>query len=221
MRDGGSGARRGWFTTLLRSSYFAPLILAVIVVLVVGIVVPLFALAGAYSRSHDAQNRIVTTGQGRTGNGDQIEACVLGAVILGAVILGAVVSSGVYALPRGSRVHDLVAGAGGATTDADLARVSLAQVSLAQVSLAGELADGGTVYIPRVGETIPPTLGGKLHINTANERDFRYALGLSAEIAQRIVAYRTAHGPFTAISQLLLVPISQTTYDRIRLLVTV
>jgi DNA uptake protein ComE-like DNA-binding protein len=201
VREGESGARQGWFTARLRSSYFAPLILAVIVVLIVGIAVQLLALAGAFPGSRAPQNRIVITGPGRTGNGDQIQAYVLGAVV----------SAGVYALPRGSRVHDLVAAAGGATVDADLARVSL----------AGELADGGTIYIPRVGETIPPTLGGKLNINTASERDFRYALGLSADIAQRIVAYRTAHGPLTAISQLLLVPITQTTYDRIRLLVTV
>jgi competence protein ComEA len=92
---------------------------------------------------------------------------------------------------------------------------------LTRVSLAGALANGGMVYVPRVGESIPATLGGKLNINTASERDFRYALGISSEIAQRIVAYRTEHGPFTAVSQLLLVPISQTTYGRIRLLVTV
>jgi DNA uptake protein ComE-like DNA-binding protein len=60
-----------------------------------------------------------------------------------------------------------------------------------------------------------------LNIKTASERDFRYALGISADIAQRIVAFRAAHGPFTAISQILLAPISQTTYDRIRLLVIV
>jgi competence protein ComEA len=185
----------------LRSSYFAPLILAVIVVLSVGIVVQLLARAGAFPGSRAAQNRIVIAGPGRAVNGDQIQAYVLGAVV----------SPGVYALSHGSRVHDLVAAAGGATADADLARVSL----------AGELADGGTVSISRVGETIPPTLGGKLNSNTASERDYRYALGVSADSAQRIVAYRTAHGPFTAISQLLLAPSSQTTYDRIRLLVTV
>jgi len=201
VRDTGSSARQGWFAHLLRSSYFAPLTLAVIAVLIVGIVMQLLALAGAFPNSRAAQNRVVITGPGRTGNGDQIQSYVLGAVV----------SPGVYALPRGSRVHDLVAAAGGATADADLARVSL----------AGALADGGTVYVPRMGESIPLTLGGKLNINTASERDFRYALGISADIAQRIVAYRTTHGPFTAISQLHLVPITQTTYDRIRLLVTV
>jgi competence protein ComEA len=144
----------------LRSSYFAPLTLAV---LIVEIVVQLLALAGAFPGSRAAQNRVVITGPGTTGNGDQIQAYVPGAVA----------SPGVSALPRGSRVHDLVAAAGGATADADLARVSL----------AGALADGGTVSIPRVGESIALTLGGKLSINTASERDFRYALGISAEFA--------------------------------------
>jgi competence protein ComEA len=183
------------------SSYLTPLTLAVIAVLTVGIVVQLLAIAGALPGSRSGAGRIIITGPGRTGNGDQIQAYVLGAVV----------APGVYALPRGARIHDLQPAAGGATADADLTRVSL----------AGALADGGTVYVPHMGESIPPTLGGKLNINTASERDFRHALGISAEIAQRIVAYRTAHGPFTAISQLLLVPISQTTYDRIRLLVTV
>lgn len=201
MRDAGSGTRQGWFARLLRSSYLAPLTVAVIAVLVVGIVVQLLALAGAFPGAHATQNRVVITGPGRSGSGEQIQAYVLGAVV----------APGVYALPRGARVHDLVTAAGGATAYADLARVSL----------AGALADGGTIYVPRVGESVPPTLGGKLNINTASEQDFRYALGISAEIAQRIVAYRTEHGPFTAISQLLLVPVSQTTYDRIRLLVTV
>jgi hypothetical protein len=64
-------------------------------------------------------------------------------------------------------------------------------------------------------------LGGKLNSNTANGRGFRFALGLSAEIAQRVIAYRTAHRQSTAISQLLLAPISQITHDRMRRLVTV
>jgi DNA uptake protein ComE-like DNA-binding protein len=200
MRDVGPSARQGRLTRLLRSSYFTPLTLAVIAVLTVGIVVQLHAIAGALPGSRSGAGRIVITGPGRTGNGDQIQTYVLGAVV----------APGVYALPRDARVHDLLSAAGGATADADLTRVSL----------AGALADGGTVYAPHMGESIPPTLGGKLTSNTASEHDFRYALGISAEIAQRLVADHTAHGPFTAISQLLLVPISQTTYDRIRLLVT-
>ena len=77
MRDGGSDARTGWRTTFLRSSYFAPLTIAVIVVLVVGIAVQLLALAGAFPGSRAAQNRIVITGPGRTGSGEQIQVYVL------------------------------------------------------------------------------------------------------------------------------------------------
>jgi competence protein ComEA len=178
-----------------------PVTLAVIAVLAVGIVVQFLAIAGALPGARSSHAGVVISGPGISGNGDQIQAYALGAVV----------SPGVYALPRGARVHDLVAAAGGATADADLTRVSL----------AGALADGGTVYVPRVGESIPLMLGGKLNINTASEQDFRYALGVGSDIARRIVAYRAEHGPFTAISQLLLAPISQTTYDRIRLLVTV
>ena len=104
MRDAGSSASQRWFARLLRSSSVAPLtlaVIAVIAVLIVGIVVQLLALAGAFPSNSAAQNRVVITGPGRTGNGDQIQAYVLGAIV----------SPGVYALPRGSRVHDLVAAA--------------------------------------------------------------------------------------------------------------
>ena len=204
MRDTGSSARQGWFAHLLRSSYFAPLTLAVIAVLIVGIVVQLLALAGAFPRSRAAQNRVVITGPGRTGNGDQIQSYVLGAVV----------SPGVYALPLGSRVHDLVAAAGGATADADLARVSLA-------GRAGRWWDGlcsarGRIHSADARRQVEHQYGQRAR--------FPLCLGYQRRHCATqcgLVAYRTAHGPFTAISQLLLVPISQTTYDRIRLLVTV
>ena len=135
MRD----ARQGWFSQLVRSSYLAPLTLAVIAVLVVGIVVQLLASAGALPDAHSAHSRIVITGPGRVGEG-QIQAYALGAVV----------APGVYALPGGAHVHDLVTAAGGATADADLTRVSL----------AGALADGGTIYVARIGEALPLMLGG-------------------------------------------------------------
>jgi len=131
-----------------------------------------------------------------TGDSDQIQVYVLGAVA----------TPGVYPLAPNARVHDLIVAAGGATSDADLARVALA---------AG-LQDGQTVYVPHVGETAPQLLGGKVNLNTADERDMHNALGISLEIARRIIAYRVAHGQYTAVNQLLLVPISRTTYDKIK-----
>ena len=66
-----------------------------------------------------------------------------------------------------------------------------------------------------------PQAGGKLDINRANAEQMHDALGISLTIARRIVAYRATHGSFTAVSQLLLVPISRATYDRMKDLVTV
>lgn len=128
-----------------------------------------------------------------------------------AYILGDVRAPGVYTLASGARVQALVTLAGGALADADLTRVDL----------AARLADGQEIYVPRYGEKIPFTLGGKVNINVASADDLHNALGISRAIATRIVAYRVAHGSFTAISQLLLVPISQAEYDRIKALVTV
>jgi hypothetical protein len=72
--------------------------------------------------------------------------------------------------------------------------------------------------MPRVGESLLLTLGGKVNIKAAGERDFRAALGVSVEIAQRMVACRRAHGPScAAVSRLLFALISPTTYGRARL----
>jgi competence protein ComEA len=128
-----------------------------------------------------------------------------------AYILGDVAQPGVYTLAVGARVQALVAAAGGALDNADLTRVDLAAL----------VVDGQEIYVPRIGETIPLMLGGKVDINAASASDLHHALGIELAIANRIVAYRVAHGPFTAISQLLLVPISLSEYNKIKSLVTV
>jgi competence protein ComEA len=127
-----------------------------------------------------------------------------------AYVLGAVAQPGVYALPADARVDDLVRAAGGLLPDADVTRVDL----------AAHVADGQQVYVPRVGEVISPAVGALVNINTATAQELHNALGLSLTVAARIVAYRVGHGNFTAVSQLLLVPISRGTYDRIKYLVT-
>jgi competence protein ComEA len=123
-----------------------------------------------------------------------------------AYVLGAVAEPGVYALPAEARVDDLVRAAGGLLPDADVARVNL----------AAHIADGQQVYVPRVGEVVGPAVGALVNINSATAEEMHNALGISLTIAQRIVAYRVGHGNFTAVSQLLLVPISRSTFDRIK-----
>lgn len=169
--------------------------------------VALLALVGArlapalrMALSQPAQSAIAISGPG-----------VETATTITAYILGDVAMPGVYTLSAGARVQDLVAAAGGAGSDADMT----------QVDLAARVSDGQEVYVPRVGEKIPLTLGGKVDINVASANDLHNALGIQLATARRIVAYRAAHGSFTAVSQLLLVPISRATYDHIKTLVTV
>ena len=126
-------------------------------------------------------------------------------------MLGAVRRPGIYTLPESARTNDLIAVAGGALTTADLS----------QLNLAAALHDGQSVYVPVVGEALPLERGGKVDLNVASAEQLHNALGISLTEARRIVAYRASHGSFTAISQLLLVPISRTIYDRIKDLVIV
>lgn len=188
--------------SVLRSRYYVPGALVLIVVLVAGSAGALVLHAQGWTlpflRPH---GHVTITGPGVPGDTTEIQAYVLGAVA----------SPGVYALAPNARVHDLIAAGGGVTSDADLSRVAL----------AAPLSDGQTIYVPHVGEIVPLLLGGKLNLNTADEQQMHAALGISLDLARRIIAYRAAHGQFTAVSQLLLVPISRTTYDKIKDLVIV
>lgn len=60
---------------------------------------------------------------------------------------GAVVHPGIYPLPVGARVADLLTAAGGPTADADLDAINL----------AAKISDGERVYVPRKGEVAPPS----------------------------------------------------------------
>lgn len=122
---------------------------------------------------------------------------------------GAVRAPGVYTLPAGSRVIDAVKAAGGANSSADLTSVNLARA----------LADGERVYIPRRGEAPPAeaapggaggggasgSAGGKVNINSASESELESLPGIGPTLAQRIVDYRTQHGPFHDVKDLLKV----------------
>lgn len=195
------GALRAALARALRSRVFLAanaLILAALLVAVGAQVVPV--ARSALASNQTTRPAISVSGPGVT-SADHVTA----------YILGDVAAPGVYTLAGGARVQALVDAAGGALADADLARVDL----------AAPVVDGQEIYVPQVGETIPLMLGGKVDINTASAADLHHALGIQLATAVRIIAYRAAHGPFTAVSQLLLVPISRATYDKIEALVTV
>ncbi len=117
-------------------------------------------------------------------------------------VAGAVAANGVYRLPSGSRVIDAVQSAGGLSADAQPDAVNLAAL----------LTDGARVYVPRVGETVPPfvavaepvptTPQGPVNLNTATAGDLDSLPGIGPATAAAIVAYRDQQGPFASVDDL-------------------
>lgn len=190
-----------WLRRVLRSRLFAALGIASLMLLVTVTGMQALARMGNWPPQLVQPQSAVTVNGPGVGPSATIQAYVMGAVR----------QPGVYVLSEGSRVHDLIAAAGGAVQSADLTRVNL----------ASSVSDGQSVYVPVVGELVPLEIGGKIDLNTASAEDLHHALGISLTIARKIVTYRAAHGNFAAVSQLLLVPISRTEYDKIKDLVTV
>ncbi len=127
-------------------------------------------------------------------------------VAAGAVVVhvaGAVAAPGVYELAAGARVVDGVAAAGGAVVEADVGALNLAAV----------LADGQRVYVPRLGEPVPPDIGpspapgssvpaGPVDLNAATAAELDRLPGIGPATAQAIVEHRGANGPFVTVDDL-------------------
>ena len=117
-------------------------------------------------------------------------------------VLGAVASPGVVTLPEGARVEDAIAAAGGLTGDADPAQLNLAAV----VGDGSQIVIGTTASpVGEVNDTSGGTTGGagaKVNINTASEAELETLPGVGPVTAQKIMAYRSQHGRFSAIDQL-------------------
>jgi len=133
-------------------------------------------------------------------------------------VTGAVLNPGVYYLPEGSRIEEALQAAGGPTAEADLSRVNLAQ----------RVHDEEQIYVPEVGEESPPmpsgspSEGGPININTASAAGLETLPGIGPTLAQSIVDYREAHGPFAAIEDIKNVwGIGEGLFNEIRDLITV
>jgi competence protein ComEA len=117
---------------------------------------------------------------------------------------GAVRRPGVYRLAAKARVVDLVVAAGGAVPGADTQAVAL----------ASPLADGSRIYVPKVGEASAPVGGpptaagpttttGPLDVNSASASELEALPGVGPATAAAVIEYRTRHGPFGRVDDLL------------------
>lgn len=158
--------------------------------------------------------------------------------MIGAYISGAVARPGLYMLPAGSRVQDLVLAAGGATGNADMEQVNLAaritdeeHITISRkgdtqaAPVTPQLAPRPTATTVKSRATAAPTKAAttaKVNINRASAQEMEVLPGIGPVISARIVAYREANGPFTTVDDLEKVAgIGKATLARLRELVTV
>jgi competence protein ComEA len=123
----------------------------------------------------------------------------------------------VVQVPAGSRLHDAIAAAGGATATADPDLLNLAAV----------LEDGQKILVPVRGDPAPseqpgsgtPSQGagtgdagpvntgprsaaGKINLNSAGVEELGTLPRVGPVLAQRIVDWRQQHGPFKTVQEL-------------------
>jgi competence protein ComEA len=140
-------------------------------------------------------------------------------------ISGAIKKPGVYPLPAGSRIVDLVEAAGGFTSTADRSAVNLART----------LQDEEGIQIPEEITSTPILLmstqdskfvvkqfSQKIDINKATQSELESLPGIGETKALQIIAYREENGFFESIDQIQKVPgIGVKTFEKIQDLITV
>jgi competence protein ComEA len=151
-------------------------------------------------------------------------------------VVGAVRRPGLLRLRDGARVADALARAGGATRAADLAAVNLAAPLVDGVQIfvpSRAAAAGGARASPGVdgaadaagsapgADGIAAGLGRKLSLATATAEELDELPGVGPVTAQKILDYRSEHGPFRSVEDLDAVPgIGPTRIEQLRDLVT-
>lgn len=148
---------------------------------------------------------------------------------------GAVASPGMYELPQGSRVDDLISLAGGLNADADVSVVNLAalvqdaeHVSVpcaaptAQVLPTSLPERSVTVDLNTPGDEPTPQPEGPIDINHASQEELETLPGIGPVIAARIIEYREENGPYQVVEDIQKVKgIGPATFDELEGLITV
>ena len=145
-------------------------------------------------------------------------------------IVGAIENPGVYKLPNGSRVEDVLIKAGGISADADR---NWMEKSL---NRAAKIVDGQKIFIPRhdeqstvlsannmggyqsVSSSFSGQNSGSVNINTASQSELESLWGIGPVYAQNIIEQR----PYSNTEELLSKKIIKTNvYERIKEEITV
>lgn len=145
-------------------------------------------------------------------------------------ICGAVLLPGVYEVPQGSRIYEVVQMAGGLTEEA----------SKSSVNQAEPVYDGQMIFLPTLEEAeagvdvdvdaVSHSAGStgtldagweeadsRVNINTATLSELMTLSGIGQTKAERILAYRSEHGSFSSVEEIMNVDgIKEGLYNRIK-----
>ncbi len=137
-------------------------------------------------------------------------------------LAGAVVSPGVYQVEEGSRIYQVIDLAGGLTEEADKDFLNMAQT----------VTDGQKIVVytkeeveeGKISETVNSiTSNGaaldeaKINLNTADKDTLMKLAGIGEAKADAILAYRTEHGGFRTIEEIMEVPgIKSAAFEKIK-----
>lgn len=119
-------------------------------------------------------------------------------------VAGKVRHPGVTTLPVGSRVVDAIRKAGGARRGVDLAGLNLARVLVdGEQILVGVTPPPGVAASAASAATAAATPGQLVNLNTATLEGLEALPGVGPVTAQKILDWRTAHGAFSSVDELL------------------
>lgn len=160
-------------------------------------------------------------------------------------VCGEVNNPGIYTLPAGARIAGALEAAGGATKNADLERINLASKLKDEQMVRIPHRDGadlpGTSPAPLPSyedlsprnleissspagrDLINPILGtSRVNLNSASSEELQKLPGIGKKMAQRILEYRRAFGPFTSPEDLKKVPgIGKGVYEKVKDLIEI
>lgn len=136
-------------------------------------------------------------------------------------LCGAVVHPAVYEVPKGARLHEVVALAGGFSENAAQDAVNLAAV----------VEDGSMVRVPTVDEAARGTAevlaeesagSGKVDLNRADKEALMRLPGVGERKAEQILAYRKEHGKFKSTEEIKKIPgIKEKAFEKLKDSITV
>ena len=118
-------------------------------------------------------------------------------------VAGKVRRPGVATLPAGSRVVDALKRAGGPRGRVDLSTLNLARVLVdgEQILVGRPTASGGVAA--GASEAAPDPAGALVNLNTATSEQLDTLPGVGPVTAQKILEWRSSHGAFSSVDELL------------------